>query len=279
LGISHSGAKYHVSEILSKLGLDSRKDLPTLVSGDRRKHGQLFTVAALVKTTVGQATKWLVPALIVSGILVIGLIAVGVAIMSGREGGPAVIVPTVPVNPDCPGELVDGRCVTEEQLTRGPSPTEDELPFRGTVNGFTFGTEDLPPLGELSAKCTGFNSRQGGESDAAGSSLDFELTYLPAGARLDYVAAGLCEDDVFLVNKQYVVERVGFIQMWHRNGAAVFFAKHPRDSLRETTINGMPALVTDQEIYMRNATSSWYLVIMGIDINELPRVAAGIRVR
>ncbi len=163
--------------------------------------------------------------------------------------------------------------------TATPEPTAtvqgEEDYFRGTLNGFEFGRS--LPVTEMSNKCTGNPVKDGGATEASSSGLNFELTYLPAAAQLNYVASSLCVDDVFLINKQYSVQGAGFFQVRRRKGPPFFEADFTRDQLRPATIGGRPAVVAPSVIYLRDAGSSWYLYAMGVDINELETIAEGLR--
>ena len=145
------------------------------------------------------------------------------------------------------------------------------------LNGFEFG--DAPPVTQMSSKCIGNPVKDGGPREASLSSLDFQLTYLPTTAKLDYVASSLCVDDVFLINSQYSVEGVGYFQVSRTKGPAIFAASFTSDQLRPATIGGRPAVVAGPVIYLRDAVSSWYLYAMGLDVGELEKVAAGLRTK
>jgi hypothetical protein len=161
------------------------------------------------------------------------------------------------------------------------SPTAEGRPnyFHGTLNGFEFGDDTSLPLAELSSKCVRNPVKDGGAIEAASSTLDFDFDYLPSGAKLSYVAASLCLDDVFLINKKFDIEGVGFFQVRRTRGRAVFSADFFRDQLQEATIGGRAAVTAEQVIYLRDAESSWYLFGMGISMTELEKIAGGLRAK
>ena len=154
--------------------------------------------------------------------------------------------------------------------------------FFGTLNGFTFGTEEVPPLAAMSTKCrftpgAGNNIKDVGAAAAAASELHFELAYVPANMQLDYVAASQCEDEVFLINVQYSGQSIGFVQVLRRKGPPEFRAETDRAGLVPTTIGARPSVIAgDFLIYMRDDISAWRLVGVGPGPHELQKIAEGL---
>jgi DNA-binding CsgD family transcriptional regulator len=90
LGISESGARFHVSEILSKLGVDSRQQAAEW-HGPRKP----FTLGGLVM-------KWGAAASIAAAVLVMVLLAIGVLAMKSRasSGADSFALPTPTEEPE-----------------------------------------------------------------------------------------------------------------------------------------------------------------------------------
>jgi hypothetical protein len=87
LGISLAGAKFHVSEIISRLGVDSRYEAAAWQPSARERVFGLGAILALIKKPsfeggLNMATK----ALIAAGVAAIVLLAAGVIIMASRGG-------------------------------------------------------------------------------------------------------------------------------------------------------------------------------------------------
>jgi DNA-binding Lrp family transcriptional regulator len=90
LGISESGARYHVSEILSKLGVASRYEAAEswqpAVSGTRF-FGVAFIASLLKKLPLERTMKITMRATAATAIGVLVLFAIGILIMESRSGG------------------------------------------------------------------------------------------------------------------------------------------------------------------------------------------------
>jgi hypothetical protein len=131
----------------------------------------------------------------------------------------------------------------------------------------------------MSPKCTGTNGRRGSEADLAGSSLDFDLSYMPGNGRLSAVFVGLCGDEVVSIQKDYVLES-GSLQVT-RNTGPPFVTSTAGDALIATTIAGRDAVINDRglapvAIYLRDEKSTWKMVGR-MSIQELIKVAEGVR--
>lgn len=105
LGITLDGAKWHVREIIGKLGASSREEAAALWRADRRPGVRLSRTIRGLAT--GTSLKWLAGA---AGVAVIGagVVAVVVAVQGGRSG-PAPVSPAStagPTTPPTPGTLV-----------------------------------------------------------------------------------------------------------------------------------------------------------------------------
>jgi DNA-binding CsgD family transcriptional regulator len=81
LGITERGAKYHVSEILSKLGMDRREDARTW----RREKLHRVGLAALLARPSGTVTR-IASGLLASGVVALLALGLGVAVMERRGG-------------------------------------------------------------------------------------------------------------------------------------------------------------------------------------------------
>jgi DNA-binding CsgD family transcriptional regulator len=109
LGISESGARYHVSEIISKLGVVSRYEAAAwqpAVSG-RRFFGVAFIATLLKKLPLERTMNLTVRASLVGAIGVLALIAVGVLIMESRTGGEKAVSLSL-LTPETTIELLHG---------------------------------------------------------------------------------------------------------------------------------------------------------------------------
>src|SRR3972149_2193546 len=105
LGISHDGAKYHVAEILSKLGVGSRLEAATWTPTPVRP-GWL---ARIVIPVLGRVTtRTAARAVVGAGLAVIVVLAIGVGIRSpGRSGArnePQSLASTATTEP-APGDV------------------------------------------------------------------------------------------------------------------------------------------------------------------------------
>jgi hypothetical protein len=89
LGISRAGAAYHVSEILSKLGVRSRREAALLAPEDARRHvWGLAGLAGLMRGISAEAAMKVSASLVVAGgIGVIVLLALGVWLTELRSQG------------------------------------------------------------------------------------------------------------------------------------------------------------------------------------------------
>jgi len=83
LGISESGARYHVSEILSKLGVSSRQEA---ARWDGERVLPSFGLVAWLRPAIA-ALKNLPLAVVSVGIVALLALALGVAVMAGRGSG------------------------------------------------------------------------------------------------------------------------------------------------------------------------------------------------
>ena len=100
LGISESGARYHVSEILSKLGVSSREE-----AARWRPGRPVFSVAPLLalRRFCGATARTASLASIVLATALLVALALGIAVMSSRSGG---------------GRPTAGRPVEEQSIQR-----------------------------------------------------------------------------------------------------------------------------------------------------------------
>jgi DNA-binding CsgD family transcriptional regulator len=90
LGISPDGVKYHVSEILSKLGVSSRQEAAAWRPGRRQFFGLLFMDAILRRLPFGASTAATKAAFLAGGGAAIVIVAIGAYALTQRgEGGTA----------------------------------------------------------------------------------------------------------------------------------------------------------------------------------------------
>jgi DNA-binding CsgD family transcriptional regulator len=82
LGITERGAKYHVSEILSKLGMDTRREAATWRERPLRRFPLLAAVLARLRGMPAQ----LATAVLASAVLALFALALGVGVMERRSG-------------------------------------------------------------------------------------------------------------------------------------------------------------------------------------------------
>ena len=129
LGISESGARYHVSEILSKLGVASRYEAAEswqpAVSGTRF-FGVAFIASLLKKLPLERTMKITMRATAATAIGVLVLFAIGILIMESRSGGAEELSLPV-VNPETTVELLHGALLSPGDLPgAGWDVTEDD---------------------------------------------------------------------------------------------------------------------------------------------------------
>ncbi len=97
LGISYDGAKYHVSEILSKLGVSSREEAAAWTPEERRPlwAGAPLLGSLLVRLSLGTAARAAGVVVTTAALGGIGLLVWGLLVTNGPdEAGPAVSQPT-----------------------------------------------------------------------------------------------------------------------------------------------------------------------------------------
>ena len=184
----------------------------------------------------------------------------------------------------------------ESLATPTPTPPPSATPypvFEGTLNGITFGPHSREPSpAQMSPKCVLSNSGIGNvktdvvrddESFVVASVLDFEFTYLPAGARFSYVAASRCEDDVIAIQREYSLPDGHTFYVVRKKGPAYYVPNVPLafSRLTATSIGGRPAVVQEAwpyALYMVDASSSWE--VSGLSPQgDLVKVAEGLRSR
>jgi DNA-binding CsgD family transcriptional regulator len=90
LGISLPGARYHVSEILSKLGVDSRQEAAawSMEASGSRRWSFAFLAAPVQKLTAGGIGKGIAAGTIGVAAVALALLALGVIAMGGPTNGP-----------------------------------------------------------------------------------------------------------------------------------------------------------------------------------------------
>jgi DNA-binding CsgD family transcriptional regulator len=149
LSISESGARFHVSEILSKLGVESRQEAATWTSAKehpRRRWLLAFLTAPLHKPTTATLLKAATGAVVIA--TVVGLIAFAAAVLSSnhspRVGLPEVLPtstpPSVEVTSQFPALLASSRdrlriCVASVDLP--------DFNLATAVNGLTAALPEL----------------------------------------------------------------------------------------------------------------------------------------
>ncbi len=184
--------------------------------------------------------------------------------------------------------------VPEQSPTEGPARVAMlTTPFEGELNGFTFfGSNFESPICKqpLSPKCTvsatcNNNVRDAPEEEGIASRLNFTVTYLPAGAEQRYVAVSACEDDVIVMSREYSVQG-GIVQVVRMSGPPCVSSFRPRDLLEATTIGGRPAVILKpiipnpkgrMIIYMRDDLSLWNVNTFQLGLEELIKVAEGVK--
>jgi DNA-binding CsgD family transcriptional regulator len=111
LGVSESAAKFHVSEILSKLGVESRQEAAGF-SASPRPRWLLFPRLTFPESWKAAASKWLAPPVIgAAAVVVIAILAIvaGVIILEDGSGGDDAAPPATAdlqdaLGPDLPAE-------------------------------------------------------------------------------------------------------------------------------------------------------------------------------
>lgn len=175
-----------------------------------------------------------------------------------------------------------------------------EPPFSGVLNGFTFQGPPYPDFqdceqdgpGGSTPALYGFGTDHG-SARLAGSGLDFNPTYIAPGFRpveagtgseSGPVAAGQCGDQIVLVVQTWVsstaklsIERRALPPVLPNN-------RYSKDRLEATSINGRAAIIIKPrfageliEIFLRDEHSFWTVWGEGVSLDEVRRVAEGIR--
>lgn len=94
LGISRDGVKYHVSEILGKLGVEDRIEAARWYDREtRHRTGAFGLFGALFRTRETSTAQVLAGGAIVVGVVAFVALLAGVLVMQSREGGPAEMLP------------------------------------------------------------------------------------------------------------------------------------------------------------------------------------------
>jgi DNA-binding CsgD family transcriptional regulator len=121
LNISESGARYHVSDILTKLGVSSREDAARWRPG-RPVFGAGFLIALRRLQSAAGRTATAAP-IVLAAALGLALIA-GVAVMSSRGGGDSDLSPAATSDVEQPAAIREMRDLADEvtQTTRSLLP-------------------------------------------------------------------------------------------------------------------------------------------------------------
>jgi hypothetical protein len=160
--------------------------------------------------------------------------------------------------------------------------------FVGVLNGFTFYGPGFDTAGLLrmkSPECTGTNSRQATEAEGLASSLSFTTTYLPPGTAKPNVFVNACGRDVITIGMDFNVPQA-LMTVYRTVGPALYEAQWPADRLQAATIGGRPAVVASPlsppgkpsyTLLMRDDKSLWIIQGQGVPLDELRRVAEGVK--
>ncbi len=125
LGISENGAKYHVLEILSKLGVSSRYEAAAWrrerepAAASRRFAGVAALFALRPKLSAVTASKTIATALVVSAVGFMAVLAIGVLVMNQRASG-------AKVTPEPTSEAAVAETAAAAVRTPTPTPTPNE---------------------------------------------------------------------------------------------------------------------------------------------------------
>ena len=180
LGISENGAKYHVMEILSKLGVSSRYEAaawqrePATVS--RRFAGLVAIFALRPKLSAFTASKVLAKALIVSVFATMTALAIGVVVMNQRAARD---------DPSADVTAITGALVTTMEPSTQPTSTP-----HATVTPDSPGATGViaPPPGTAVPTAT---------PPASATHIPSLLTELPAGATDALQAFAVSQDATY----------------------------------------------------------------------------------
>ncbi|MPZ49713.1 MAG: hypothetical protein GEU75_10550 [Dehalococcoidia bacterium] len=121
LGISLRGTKYHVTEILSKLGVDNREEAAACTAEPRRRWVMLPAISALVQgrdTFSSLVAQKVIGSALLLSVAVAGLGAAGLALDSGDSGRgemPSALVEPPPT-PELPPICQQVACMTIRQV-------------------------------------------------------------------------------------------------------------------------------------------------------------------
>ncbi len=95
LDISIAGAKFHVSEIITRLGVESRHEAAAWQPAESRFFGVAFLAVFLKKLPFEGAMKLTTGAILTGAVGVVVLIAIGVLVMESRGGGSVATEPAI----------------------------------------------------------------------------------------------------------------------------------------------------------------------------------------
>ena len=130
LGISESGARYHVSSILSKLGVATRAEAARWSGLREPGLPSLMPLLGRIQSALERIAHGAAVAAVSGGVLAVGLLVFGVFVVTQRGGGPdATAVPSeTPEAADAPGPTIEElRMLTEEALNVALFQEPDEL--------------------------------------------------------------------------------------------------------------------------------------------------------
>lgn len=180
-----------------------------------------------------------------------------------------------------------------EEVAPVVEPAKPPQPYEGELNGFTFYNpakmEYSTFVRTWSPKCTysptvGNNVQYVDEEVGRASRLNFVAGYLPRGAQLHKVFVSACEGDVINIQRDYSIGQKATLTIFRLGGAAFVPATRPRDKIEPKTIGNRPAVILHPTpfikgtaIHLRDPDSVWTISGRGITVDELIKVAEGVR--
>lgn len=165
---------------------------------------------------------------------------------------------------------------------KGPA-TEGLQPFVGTLNGFEFYDVTSAPREDPNA-CPPDERRVMQEQEVRSDALDFAVTYLPRGTRLEAVGGQRCPEGVLLVQLDYILSSGELLTIAHIHVPRRVPGFAPRARLTAVHLRGRPAVLNASldgsgELYMADGSGdTGYYYISGFNLprEELLKIGRGI---
>lgn len=163
-------------------------------------------------------------------------------------------------------------------------PSPSAKPFVGELDGFVF-YESSTPGGSEPPACFQIRAREATPEEVMASPLYFVPGYLPSGARELVLAGRVCGEKVVTVLNEYQIAGGGMISIARIDAPPRLPAVASRQALRIIDVGGKKAVLNAgtgrssrfSELYIHAEPGYLYLSGIQVDVDELLRIAAGVR--